>query len=355
MTTTINVDWSTIKTFVNNRSVHLQCLDINNMYYLYAFDGPFSVSCQIVKIDPASSDQTDFEDNYKDSTNKSLVKKNSSLKPVIAFEKNNTSKFTLVTHNWADPTTWYQTAARIVDEIASDSGNHINYNLAHTNIIDNYHGKLAAEDYLLDDNGYAYRVVVKVNNVTKTEQDPHYASGGDYTVNYASGQIHFLSTLDPADVVKVTYHRMIDSIFTVKPDTDKQLSLVSAEVQLSSDAEITDSVVFQAYGYVDVFAPFLMPGIPSLTKIPLGNPVVYKTIFDYQNDATKSYPTYPAIGGSGWRGTEQSMLILDWDYASSTVLRADYGMEVRLSLQHNAPFGGTFATATFYATSEALP
>jgi hypothetical protein len=283
------------------------------------------------------------------------VPKTADGRPRYAYEKGDTSKKTIISHDWTDPTTWAESAVRVVEEVATDEGAHTSYALAHGNVIDTYHGKVSQEDFLLSPGGFSYRVAVTVNDVAKAEQDPHYGSGGDFTVNYAAGKIVFLAALAPADVVKVTYHYATNSTFTVKPEAGKALKLEFAEVQFSDDVEILDSVVFQPFGLVDVFAPHLMPGIPSGTKIPLGTPVVYKSITDFQNDAVKSYPTYPAFGGSGWRGSHRPLIIMDWDYVSATLLRADYGMEIRLSLQHDTPFGGWYATATFYCLSEALP
>jgi hypothetical protein len=273
----------------------------------------------------------------------------------MAYEKGDTSKKTIISHDWSDPTTWAESSVRVVEEVATDEGAHTSYALAHTNVIDTYHGKVSQEDFLLDAGAFSYRVVVTVNDVVKVEQDPHYGTGGDFTVNYATGKIVFLAALSPSDVVKVTYHYATNSTFTVRPEAGKAIKLEFAEVQFSDDVEVNDSVIFQPYGLVDVFAPQLMPGIPSGTKIPLGNPVVYKALSDFQNDAVRSYPVYPAFGGSGWRASPRPLIVMDWDYVSSTLLRSDYGMEIRLSLQHDTPFGGWYATATFYCLSEALP
>jgi hypothetical protein len=274
-------------------------------------------------------------------------------RPRLAVEKGDASKKNFFSHDWTDPTTWYSTATRVVDEVATDSGDHLTYNLANANAIDTYHGKLFSEDYLKDANGNNYRVAAKVNGTAKTEQDPHAGTGGDFTVNYALGKIIFLSALAPSDEVKVTYHKKVDSTFIVKPDACKNLMINFAEIQFSADLIITDSVSFQPYGLADVFAPQYVPSpFPSGTLIPLGSPVIYKTIRDFQTEAVKAYPAYPAMGGSGWRGMTQDVIIMDWDYVSSTQLRSDCGMEVRLKLVHDAPFGGTYATCSFYCTSE---
>jgi hypothetical protein len=262
-------------------------------------------------------------------------------------------KLTLITPNWCDRTTWYEGSVFVEDEAAADSGDHTLYNLAHDYIIDTYHGKITFEDFLKDSESRSYRVVVKVNGTTKTEQDPHYGTGGDYTVNYADGKITFLSALDPADVVLVTYHYASSATFTLRPTTGKKLVIANVEVQFSDDLVMNDSVIFQAYGLVDVFAPQLMPGVPSGTKIPLGDPLIYKTIGDLINDSNHAYPAYPAFGGSGWRATKKATYIFAWEYTvGNTDLYASMGMEIRVSLQHETPHGGSYATATFYCTSE---
>lgn len=275
----------------------------------------------------------------------------------IVAEKTSASTITFYSHNWTDKTTWYEKSIRITEE-AINYGDNLNYQLSHQNIIDSYHGKYTNEDFILDSQGYSYRVSVSVDGYVKTEQDPHYGTGGDYLINYSDGYIIFLQEQDPDSIIYATYHYATSSIFTIKPGVGKQLKFGVVEVQFSNDVEIKDSVIFQPYGYVDVFAPQYLQSnggpYPSGTKIPLGNPIIYKTIQDYLNDSRKSYPIYPALGGSGWRGMDTSCIIMDWDYEGDKILRSDYGMEIRVYLQHDSAFGGEWATFTCYAKSESL-
>ena len=265
-------------------------------------------------------------------------------------------KLTFITPNWCDKTTWYGGSEEVVDEVATDSGDHTTYAVAHQNLIDVYHGKLTFEEQLKDDDGSNYRVRVKVNDVVKTEQDPHYGSGGDYTVNYAAGTVTFLAALDPGDVVKVLYHYAGKATFVVKPTAGKRLYIGTVELQFSDDATMNDSCIFQAYGYVQVFAPQLMLppyNLPLNTKIPLGNPLVYKAFNDFLNDSNGAYVSYPAFGGSNWRALKKQAYIFAWDYAvGTTCLEAAYGMEIRIDLQHDVPCGGAFGVATLYCTTE---
>lgn len=276
----------------------------------------------------------------------------------VAYEKSSGTSFNFYSHDWCDKTTWYQKSTMVVDEIASPNIDFTQYTLVNQKIIDTYHGKLTQEDFLVDSNNNSYRVIVKVNNVTKIEQDPHTGSGGDYTINYNTGIITFLSALTVNDEVKVTYHYSGNSdgnsTFTIKPLQGKKLVIDIAEIQFSKDISPSDTIIYQPYGYVDVFAPQLLQSnggpYPSLTQIPLGNPFVYKGIKDFLNDSFKAYPTYP-IMGSGWRGISQESTIFEWDYTRQKELISSYGMEIRCRLQHDVPFGGTFGTVTFYCSS----
>ena len=267
----------------------------------------------------------------------------------VVVEKTTIDRATLFSHNWCDRTTWYTESIRVSEEVATDSGDQQRYELAHQYVIDTYHGKLTEEDYLTDADGYSYRVEVKVNDVLKTEQDPHYQSGGHFTVDYDDGYIDFLSPLDPGDEVKVTYHYEDGSLCKFSAAYNSDYHLILVELQFSADVIVQDTIIFCPYGLADVFAPgYYPPG----TMIPLTNPEKFKTINDFYNDSVKSYPTVPAIGGSGWRGCQQEMTVLDWDYVTAQTLHGNYGMEIRVWLEHDEPHGGAFATSTFYFTKD---
>jgi hypothetical protein len=73
---------------------------------------------------------------------------------------------------------------------------------------------------------------------------------------------------------------------------------------------------------------------------------------DYQNDAQLAYPAYPPLGGSSWRGLTQPHVILAWNYQASLLLTSAWGMHVQIRLDHDTPFTGTAAEATFYCVVE---
>jgi len=364
----LTVDYTTIKNLLGKLP----------SYYVQQGDGGYSIYCvgdslfiQSRLLGQETSSISDFNTNYKSlctstySSDDALVLGNIANNiPLVqprtttglirtSSEKTEISKKNFFSHNWCDKTTWYTDSVRVVDEIATNSGDNINYLLNDGYIIDTFHGKLFLEDFLKDSDGNSYRVQVKVNDLLVDEVDPH-DNVGDYTVDYINGKIIFNSELNPSDVVKVTYHYATTSTFLIKPDANKKLNISIAEVQFSQDIELTDSILFQPVGYVDVFAPHLVGVLGSGTKIPLEDPVVYKTINDFQCDAFKAYPSYPKISENTWRGMSQPLLVFDWDYISSTSIYEKYGMEIRVYLQHHKPFNGTYASASFYCMTEAF-
>jgi len=362
----LTVDYTTIKNLLGKLP----------SYYVLQGDGGYSIYCvgdslfiQSRLLGQETASISDFNTNYKSlctstySSDDALVLGNIANNiPLVqprtttglirtSSEKTEISKKNFFSHNWCDKTTWYTDSVRVVDEIAVNSGDNKTYHLNDGYIIDVSHGKLFLEDFLKDSNGNSYKISVKVNDIEVEEIDPH-DNQGDYLVDYVLGKIIFTNTLNELDVVKVTYHYATTSTFIIKPDQNKKLNISIAEVQFSQDIILNDAIVFQPFGYVDVFAPHLVGALGSGTKIPLEDPVIYKTIGDFQCDAFKAYPAYPKLSESTWRGMSQPLLVFDWDYISSTSIYEKYGMEIRVSLQHHEPFGGYYASASFYCMTE---
>lgn len=258
------------------------------------------------------------------------------------------SRTTKISHRWNDPTTWVEQAVQETEQACSAISAGTTYQMPHTSIIDVYHGKLWEEEQLP-----GHRVAVEVDTgggfEAKTEADPHTGTG-DFTIDYAAGVITFAPAIDAGASVRASYYRANGSQFILKPDPGKALLIKSAEVQFAQDTEMTDTVIFETFGYVDVFAPQLMPGVPSGTKIPLKR-TVYKTLHQFIDESNGAYPQIPTIG-TNWRGVGSPITVFPWEYAAALPLSSAAGMEVRIYCEHDEPFGGSYATATFYCLSE---
>lgn len=66
MARSLKVDsFDDFKTVVNTQSLRAKWVEIGSYYYLRAFDNYFEIEYELEKVSPASSEQTDFETNYK--------------------------------------------------------------------------------------------------------------------------------------------------------------------------------------------------------------------------------------------------------------------------------------------------
>lgn len=268
--------------------------------------------------------------------------------PVITIAPTEGHRVTIMSPNWCDRTTWYYESKRVADEVLTNSGDNTSYTPSVKRAwIDITHGKIT-DELLMED---AYQPVIMVDSTVKTENEPD-AYDGDYSIDYRDGAVIFNSALTGSEVVTATYSYEDGSSWVIKPDVGTKMRITEVEVQFGSDTEMSDTLIFQPYGYVEDFAPQYTPvPYPAGTLIPLGSPSSYKTIYDFINDACRSYPVIPKMGGTGWRGMKYDVHIFRWDYKATTDLHADSGMEIRISLVNDKEFVGTFASATFYGLS----
>lgn len=334
-----NEGWVEFKKWLDGTYASLRYVwaDEGASYSIAALDSQVYRTCGLNKDDAA-----DFEANYK--KNAPLASQTADGKQVVSTWPTEGNRKTIVTHNWCDKTTWYPKSVAVNDEVPAATVPGALYTLTHQNVIDTHHGKLWDEDNL------GRRVLVVVDGVPQTEQDPH-DNIGDFVVDYAAGVVKFTPAIAVGAVVLVSYYYATTSEFVIAPAKGKQLKIRNVETQFSQDISLNDTIDFTAYGYVDVFAPQLMPSVPSGTKIPLAN-TRYKTMLDFQAESNGALPIIPAIGGAGWRGIHQPIVVFPWNYAALTTVSSKVGMEIRIKLQHDEPFSGEFATATLYCLSE---
>lgn len=266
----------------------------------------------------------------------------------------------IISPNWCDKTTWWEKSTAVVGETLTDSGDLTTYNSANDHWICLHHGKVTQEHNINSN----YQVKVYVDAVEKTENSQG-TTDGDYSVNYDTGDVTFNSAQAGGAVITADYSYSPDtagnSCWTVAPDSGKKLSLRAVEVQFSVDIDLTDTAIFEIYGFVEVFAPHLWDGYdppgpyPAGTKIPL-QANKYPRMHNYIDESQQAYPNVPALGGNSWRGMQQQMQIFRWpythDFGQYVELASSKGMELRIFLEADTPFGGERAVATLYARSE---
>ena len=247
------------------------------------------------------------------------------------------SETLIVSHNWCDPTTWFTQSVRVNSETLIDSGDGLTFNSNNSYWIDLTHGKYYNEHRICE----SYLPKIYINGVEAVERDPFADTGGDFYINYTDGKVTF-TTSKSGSTITSDYSHANGSQFIIAPSPGKVLNLEESEVQFSQDIILNDSTYFQAFCY----NPYDLPN-----KIPYGNPDVFKTIRNFVDEARGVFPAVPAIGGQK-RGLSQPHLIFPFKYQVIRGLLSSYGIEARLWLENDIPFGGEFATVTFYCTSE---
>jgi hypothetical protein len=241
------------------------------------------------------------------------------------------------TPNLADPSTWYGTSTRVAAAALTDSGDGLTWTSGDT-WIDMTHGKLFDEDALVADTEHGYAIEVKVDGAVKTERTPFATSGGDFTVDYRLGKVVFPSS-QAGKTVTATYSKMVDSVFALVPSEGKAIDIEEVEAQFSEDIVMNDTIVFEVWAYNPADLP---------NKVKIGG-TRYKNFKNFIDEALGSYPVIPAIGGSV-RGASHAIYGFPFRYGTVRTLSSAYGVELRVRLESDVPFGGEHATATFYCT-----
>jgi hypothetical protein len=256
--------------------------------------------------------------------------------PLVVPEPREGDSLVVVSHNWCDRCTWYGDSERVVGETLTTSDNLV-FSAAHDGWIDLTHGRLYAEDKI----SALYKPVVYVDGVPAVERASWADDGDDFVVNYDTGEVLF-SNPQSGHTVTADYSYENGSTFYIRPIEGKELHIEKSEVQFSQDVDLRDTIAFQPYVY---YPPLEM-------KVPYGDPTVYKHVRDFVDEAEGVYPTVPAIGGNSGRGLSQPHVIFPFNYKTIKTLVYSYGAEIRVSLLSHKEFGGEFATASFYCTSQ---
>jgi hypothetical protein len=291
--------------------------------------------------------------------------------PMVALAPTVGSELVVVSHNLCDPCTWFGDSVRVNDETLVDSGDGLTFNSAHPFWIDMTSGRMHNEDKWIakqqaanpgDPHGYG--VVVKVSGSLKTMREPLETSGGDYEVLYASGSVRFFSP--PVSPPVVSYSYQNGSTFYVQPDPGNLLRIIKAEVDVSTDSVMTDTVEYNIYALVDVVAPQLVAGgfVPSGTKIMIDQ-IVYKRMGQIVAEAQGAYPPVTALGANSAdltlsleefrqksRGTQAPVQGLPFNYETTRDLLSSAGAEIRIKLRHDRPFVGSTVTIALYSVTK---
>lgn len=226
--------------------------------------------------------------------------------------------FTISSHDFGDPCSWYQNSVEITGEVLSTQDN-LTYQAANERWIDLTHGRMYEEHEIANK-----RIpVIRVGGVDVF-------SG--FTIDYENGRVIFDSP--QSGQVTADYWYATSSTFSVVPPQGKQWILEHTELQFTTDLVFGEQNI-----EFDVFAfnPFDLPNKISVQK------QVYKSVKDIINNANLGQGTIPAMDA-----LSNPVVVFPFNYSTIVPMRSSQGIEIRISISNDEPLNVEFGTATFY-------
>ena len=244
--------------------------------------------------------------------------------------------------NICDPTTWYVDSEYVDNELVASATGQTEFQTVHGSgngcaLIDLQHGKITEENLLVAPTG-SYIPVVTVSGVVKTERESYEDSGGDYEIDYCAGKITFFEP--QYGEVRASYFYApsgLGPIFSVKPPAGKKWIIDAAELQVSVDFKMTDTISQNVF----LVHPFYGP----IKALP--NDVEYKHFANFLDFTYGSYPVIPIVG-TGPRAMTKDTVIMRWEYLTPLELLSSLQMELRSWSKHGRGFDGERFALTVY-------
>lgn len=251
-------------------------------------------------------------------------------RPQVSVYEPEGSAATIVSYNFCDKTTWWQTAMLVTMETLTASvtvgiTSTTVFNTAHTFIVDMTHGKCYDEDTA---------TTADPSLIPKIYVDDVLQMTG-YTIDYKAGIITFSAST--AGVIKASYKYAINSYFILKPKAGQVLSIKDAQVQFSVDNFVNSPVVFEAWIDHPIYGKIAIPS----------------TRIKYKNEKDL---IMACNGGQelirGWGNYALDTIVLMFNYARPKPIKSSAKLEIRIYIQDHVELKGTLANATFYVTVE---
>lgn len=220
------------------------------------------------------------------------------------------SSLTIISHNFADPCTWYTNSIEVVYETLTTkvANTYDVYKCSNVNIIDSEHGRITFDSKM----DPKYKIIVTVNDVVITT---------GYTFNYELGEITFITPLIITDVVKINYYYSTDNTFIIKPLAGKKVKIENVECQFSVDVDIANHFEFhfEEWGY----NPNALPN-----KMLYGF-VAYKNAKNFLDESNNTLSVIvPAFDN-----LTKEIMIFAWSYPAARVIKSSQGAEVRIKMK----------------------
>jgi hypothetical protein len=287
------------------------------------------------------------------------------VEPIIRHSRVGVDSFCLTSHDFGDPTTWFQNSVKEQNHSLQNMGDNKTYASAFPNWINIDSHRLAyADKYTraLSSGGYSFgslpdgrgNFLTKDHFRVKVTLNNEDVSPDQIDINYPAGQIVFKSARSQTDQVRAYFHYanpIAGSQIVVRPPEARFYSLEHTELQISASANgVFPSIVFQ-----------LWAGNPGY-EYDFQNPMHHAYFCQYEQ-RFRCPQDYINIGNEGkgsipkFGSLTSDVLVFPFNYMNSISLGdfAPGGQLVRVYIENEHVFTNTeLATFSFYIEDRPL-
>jgi len=310
-------DRTSIKVRISHISINDTVIDI------YMYDG-LDVDDKAI-LDQLALDHTGapLEDE--------IPKTSRNIPKVAMYDPEGTSE-TFVSHDWTDPTTWYQESVRVENEVLTfrEKRGVFKAKMSEENIINLTSGRITFEDKF--SNEYTLEVSDESGPL---EIDKH------FEIDYQSGVVTLINDYSPSGEVIISFSYAIGSTFTLNvPEGVEQLKVKDAEIQFATNVVLNAPIDFCIYKYLPD------NGWTEVFKR------TYKSMKDIINVAREGKGLIPRCDK-----LLHDVIVFPIRYDKKIALDSGsiagtYPTQIRVSTHDDKPMSGEWATMTFYTEIE---
>lgn len=282
------------------------------------------------------------------------------VETVIPLGKNTDSTMTLCTHDFSDPTTWYQQSKFYEGEmLVSEDRTH--FQLTNYPVINADSPRLYCRDNALPatngigDRRDKYRMLVKINGEIIHETDLTYA----WTMDYMKGRLVFQQRVPNDKTITVSYYAhdtnvANKSLFILKPPPGQGIIVEHIEVQFSQTTVINDNIHFEMWGGSPDTSVYLNKAYCNSAMNPWRQ--TYRCAHDFINNCNLGQGSIPAFGGNNWRGLQSNTIVFPFNYIQAFPICSKTFSEFHVYLDKDIPYANCeIATCAFYALLTPAP
>jgi len=384
MTKEFKLEWSEFNDCIHASStaihVHYYQYETDpNKYLLYLVSASFIFECDLTDPD----DVTDFETTHKANAHET-ESENAAQALGLAHVAGarampvevktpiggpNFKTWIICTHNYCDPTTWYQKSEVVTSQVLTATNtSYLEYSGDDENWINPHHPVLYNQSYNMGPAGGYQQDGLWLNNGTRARKEdyaPAIRTDGitqstGYSIDYTNGTVVFSESLTATTEVDVDYRKATTNEYAIGPTTGKKWEIARIEINTTDALVMTDTMNFQFWAD---------PNRAYTHRVPyLGAEMKYQSILQFQMSAVAGGDVYPAMGGTvtmdpdavngygiGYkRGTDQKVVIMPYTYRKPYILPASDNITIRACTEDlTTPFDGAdFCNTTFYVEED---